>query len=50
MIKAVYETISNSPIWITSMWIVTWDEHGGFYDHVAPPAAGAPETLPNSLL
>jgi phospholipase C len=22
--------------------IVTWDEHGGFYDHVVPPAAPAP--------
>jgi phospholipase C len=46
LIKAVYETIRNSPIWITSMLIVTWDEHGGFYDHVAPPAGVAPGDTP----
>ncbi len=36
-IKAVYEAIRSSPVWETSVLIVTWDEHGGFYDHVAPP-------------
>jgi len=44
--KVVYETIRNSPIWPTSMLILTWDEHGGFYDHVAPPAAVAPGDAP----
>jgi phospholipase C len=46
LIKAVYEAIRNSPIWDTSMLIVTWDEHGGFYDHAAPPAAVAPGDTP----
>ncbi|HSN30433.1 MAG TPA: alkaline phosphatase family protein [Kofleriaceae bacterium] len=36
-IKAVYEAIRNSPLWESSVLIITWDEHGGFYDHVAPP-------------
>jgi phospholipase C len=38
-IKAVYEAIRGSPLWESSMLIITWDEHGGFYDHVPPPAA-----------
>jgi phospholipase C len=38
-IKAVYEAIRSSPLWDSSLLIVTWDEHGGFYDHVPPPAA-----------
>jgi phospholipase C len=42
LIKVVYEAIRNSPLWEKSLLIVTWDEHGGFYDHVAPPAAIAP--------
>jgi phospholipase C len=42
LIKSVYEAIRNSPIWDSSLLIVTWDEHGGFYDHVEPPAAPAP--------
>ena len=42
LIKFVYETIRNSPVWETSLLIVTYDEHGGFYDHVAPGKAPAP--------
>ena len=42
LIKQVYEAIRNSPLWEKSLLIVTWDEHGGFYDHVAPPAAISP--------
>ena len=39
LIKEVYETIRNSPRWNQSMLIITWDEHGGFYDHITPPRA-----------
>lgn len=42
LIKEVYEAIRHSPHWETSMLIVTWDEHGGFYDHVPPAATVAP--------
>ena len=42
LIKTVYETIRNSPRWENSLLIITYDEHGGFYDHMAPPAAVAP--------
>lgn len=37
LIKQVYEIIRNSPHWNNSVLIVTYDEHGGFYDHVPPP-------------
>jgi phospholipase C len=39
LIKKVYEVIRSSPHWNESMLILTWDEHGGFYDHVLPPRA-----------
>lgn len=42
LIKAVYEAIRNSPVWNTSLLIVTYDEHGGFFDSVAPGAATPP--------
>ena len=42
LIKTVYETIRNSPHWERSMLIVTFDEHGGFYDHVQPGTAVPP--------
>jgi phospholipase C len=43
LIKAEYEAIRNSPVWVTSLLIITYDEHGGFYDSVAPPAAAPPD-------
>jgi phospholipase C len=42
LIKRTYEAIRNSPLWEQSMLIITWDECGGFYDHVAPPATTPP--------
>ncbi len=37
MIKLVYEALSRSPQWGRCLLVITYDEHGGFYDHVAPP-------------
>lgn len=42
LIKATYEAVRNSPLWETSLLIITWDEHGGFFDHAIPPGAIAP--------
>jgi phospholipase C len=40
LVKLVYETLRNNPkYWQETMLIITFDEHGGFYDHVAPPLA-----------
>jgi phospholipase C len=39
LIKSVYDALRASPLWESSMLILTWDEHGGFYDHVTPPRA-----------
>ena len=49
LLKATYESIRNSAHWGTSLLIITWDEHGGFYDHAVPPIAVAPgDTAPGS--
>ena len=32
--------IKASPLWASTAIIVTYDENGGFWDHVAPPAGG----------
>jgi phospholipase C len=43
LIADVYEALgSNSEIWKKSALIVTYDEHGGFYDHVVPPSQNIP--------
>jgi phospholipase C len=47
LIKETYEAIRNSPHWNSSVLIITWDEHGGFYDHAIPAGAVAPgDTAP----
>jgi phospholipase C len=43
LIAKVYESIRNSPLWSSSMLIITYDEHGGFYDHVAPGPVQPPD-------
>ena len=42
LLKEVYEAIRNSPLWEKSLLIITYDEHGGFYDHVSPPTTVNP--------
>jgi phospholipase C len=34
----VYEALANSAEWEDTLLVIVYDEHGGFYDHVAPPA------------
>jgi phospholipase C len=46
LIADVYNKIRKSPLWEKSMLIITWDEHGGFYDHVPPPEAIPPGDEP----
>lgn len=41
-IKDVYEALRASPQWNETLLIVTFDEHGGFYDHVPPPMVDIP--------
>lgn len=36
-VKEVVEAIRNSVIWSSTAIIITYDEYGGFWDHVAPP-------------
>ncbi len=36
LIAAVYTALATSPQWKNCMLVVTYDEHGGFYDHVSP--------------
>jgi phospholipase C len=36
-IQEVYDTLRNSEAWEKTLLIITYDEHGGCYDHVQPP-------------
>ncbi len=39
LIQSVYDALAKSPQWDRCLFVVTYDEHGGFFDHVAPPKA-----------
>jgi phospholipase C len=36
-VSTIYDALAASPNWGRTLFVVTYDEHGGFYDHVAPP-------------
>ncbi|NVB81375.1 MAG: alkaline phosphatase family protein [Kofleriaceae bacterium] len=36
-ISAIYTALAKGPQWKNCMLVITYDEHGGFYDHVSPP-------------
>lgn len=42
MIKRVYEAVRNGRQWEETLLLITYDEHGGFYDHF-PPTKGKKE-------
>lgn len=54
LIKDIYNSLCASPGWQDTLFIITYDEHGGIADHVAPPKvaptaanAGLPDVPPS---
>jgi phospholipase C len=45
----VVDAVMKSPNWSKTVLLLMYDEHGGYYDHVAPPAAVAPDDIPPNL-
>lgn len=45
LIKNVYESLRASKQWEETLLLITFDESGGFHDHVAPPVVPAPDNL-----
>ena len=44
LIADVYNAIRSVPeLWASTLLVVVYDEHGGFYDHVEPPSAVPPD-------
>ena len=42
----VISRVMHGPGWADTLLIWTYDENGGYYDHVAPPAAVPPDDVP----
>jgi phospholipase C len=45
----IVNAVLTSPLWPTSALFITYDEHGGFFDHVPPPPACVPDATPPNL-
>lgn len=43
LLAQVYNAVRASPCWKKSLLIITYDEHGGCYDHAPPPMAVPPD-------
>jgi phospholipase C len=47
-LSSIYRTVTQSPAWSRTMLVITYDEWGGFFDHVPPPVA--PDANPRARL
>lgn len=43
LMAKVYNALRASPVWKKTLFVVTYDEHGGCYDHAPPPPAPPPQ-------
>jgi phospholipase C len=44
-VAGVVNALIASPNWPSSAMFLTYDEHGGYYDHVSPPPAVVPDAI-----
>ncbi len=45
----VVTALMSGPKWPKTLFVWTYDEHGGYYDHVPPPPAVAPDVVPPAI-
>jgi phospholipase C len=48
-VAKVVNSVLHSPNWKSTVLVYTYDEHGGYYDHVAPPPAVKPDNIPPGI-
>ena len=39
LVLRAFHALARSPAWPRTLFVITYDEHGGFFDHVPPPDA-----------
>jgi phospholipase C len=48
-VAQVINAVVDSPVWSSTALFLTYDEHGGFFDHVPPPSACVPDDIAPKL-
>jgi phospholipase C len=46
---SVVNAVLTGPLWRKTVLVFVYDEHGGYYDHVPPPAAVPPDDIPPAV-
>jgi phospholipase C len=49
-VAGIVNALIKSPYWRTTVLVASWDEYGGSYDHVAPPADGMGIRVPALII
>lgn len=49
-VSSLINALMNSSSWSSSVFILTWDEHGGFFDHVPPQPMPNPDGIAPKLV
>lgn len=49
-LSTVYNALASGPNWANTVLIITFDESGGFFEHIAPPRLIAPANSPDQDL
>ena len=49
-VAQVVHALMRAPTWKKTALFITYDEHGGYYDHVPPPRAIKPDGIPPRLV
>jgi len=48
LIASVYDALrGNRRVWRQCLFVILYDEHGGYYDHVPPPTTVSPDGIPS---
>jgi phospholipase C len=52
LLNRIYSAVTQSPNWPSTVLIITFDEWGGFFDHVSPPlvADSVPNTTADAII
>ncbi|HSN27589.1 MAG TPA: alkaline phosphatase family protein [Kofleriaceae bacterium] len=49
MVAGIADSVMHSPLWPSTAMFLSYDEQGGFYDHVVPPSACPPDDIPPQI-
>jgi phospholipase C len=51
LVADVYSALQNHPdVWKKTLFVILFDEHGGYQDHVPPPHTVSPDNIPGNTV